>query len=138
MTITFQSDLQGITAERLQGFFVGWPRPPAPATHLRILQGSAHVELAIDDRSGQVVGFINAISDGVLAAYIPLLEVLPAYRGQGIGATLAERMLARLEHLYAVDLLCDADVQPFYARLGMRPGAAMMVRHYDRQSGAPV
>jgi ribosomal protein S18 acetylase RimI-like enzyme len=138
MSITFQSDLQGITAERLQGFFVGWPHPPTPATHLRILQGSAQVELAIDNRSGQVVGFINAISDGVLAAYIPLLEVLPAHQGQGIGATLVTRLLARLSHLYMVDLLCDADVQPFYARLGLRPGRGMMLRNYDRQAGAPA
>jgi ribosomal protein S18 acetylase RimI-like enzyme len=136
MSITYQSDLQGITADRLQGFFVGWPNPPAPATHLRLLAGSAYVELAVDSVSGQVVGFISAISDGVLTAYIPLLEVLPACQGQGIGAILVTRLLARLSHLYAVDLLCDADVQPFYGRLGMRPATGMMMRHYDRQSGA--
>ena len=136
MTITFQAELQDITPERLQGFFVGWPNPPAPATHLRLLAGSAYMELAVDSVTGQVVGFINAISDGVLVAYIPLLEVLPAYQGQGIGATLVARLLARLDHLYMVDLLCDADVQPFYARLGMRPATGMMVRHYDRQAGA--
>ncbi len=28
-----------------------------------------------------VVGFVNALSDGRLSAYIPLLEVLPDYRG---------------------------------------------------------
>ena len=132
MSITYQSDLQGITAERLQGFFVGWPHPPSPATHLRILQGSDCIELAVDADNSQVVGFVNAISDGVLVAYVPLLEVLPAYQGLGIGATLVSRLLVRLEHLYAVDLLCDADVQPFYARLGMRPATGMMVRHYDR------
>ncbi len=136
MTITYQSDLQGITADRLQGFFVGWPHPPSPATHLRILQGSDCIELAVDAATGQVVGFVNAISDGVLTAYMPLLEVLPAYQGQGIGATLVTRLLARLEHLYMVDLLCDADVQPFYARLGMRPATGMMLRNYERQSGA--
>ena len=136
MSITYRSDLQGITADRLQGFFVGWPNPPAPATHLRLLAASEYVELAVDGATGQVVGFINAISDGVLTAYIPLLEVLPACQGQGIGAILVTRLLARLSHLYAVDLLCDADVQPFYARLGMRPATGMMVRHYDRQAGA--
>ncbi len=136
MTITYQSDLQGITADHLQGFFVGWPHPPSPATHLRILQGSDCIELAVDAATGQVVGFVNALSDGVLTAYIPLLEVLPAYRGQGIGARLGTRLLARLEHLYMADLLCDADVQPFYARLGMRPATGMMLRNYERQSGA--
>ena len=102
MTITFQADLQHITPERPQGFFVGWPNPPSPATHLRLLAGSDYVELAVDADTGQVVGFITAISDGVLAAFIPLLEVLPAYQGQGIGATLVNRMLARLSHRMVV------------------------------------
>lgn len=136
MSIAYQSDLENITAERLQGFFVGWPNPPTPATHLRILQGSALVELAVDTATGQVVGFINAITDGVLSAYIPLLEVAPAYQGQGIGTMLLERLLLRLRHLYAVDLLCDPELQPFYARLGMHPVSGMLLRNYDRQSGA--
>ena len=135
MSIRYQSDLQGITPERLEGFFAGWPNPPSPATHLRLLTGSAYVELAVATATGQVVGFINAISDGLLMAYIPLLEVLPDYQGQGIGAALVARLLVRLEHFYAIDLLCDVDVQSFYARLGMHPATGMMVRHYERQSG---
>ena len=135
MSIRYQSDLQGITPERLEGFFAGWPNPPSPATHLRLLTGSAYVELAVATATGQVVGFINAISDGLLMAYIPLLEVLPGYQGQGIGAALVARLLVRLEHFYAIDLLCDVDVQSFYARLGMQPATGMLVRHYERQSG---
>ncbi|RIK35923.1 MAG: GNAT family N-acetyltransferase [Chloroflexi bacterium] len=117
------------------GFWEGWPNPPSPETHLRLLQQSDHVVLALDDR--QVVGFITAISDGVLAAYIPLLEVLPAYRVQGIGSELVRRMLDQLSHLYMVDLLCDPELQPFYARHGMRPATGMLMRNYDRQSGTP-
>ena len=135
MSIRYQSDLQGITPERLEGFFAGWPNPPSPATHLRLLTGSAYVELAVATATGQVVGFINALSDGLLMAYIPLLEVLPGYQGQGIGAALVARLLVRLEHFYAIDLLCDVDVQSFYARLGMQPATGMLVRHYERQSG---
>ena len=36
--------------------------------------------------SAQVVGFVTATSDGVLSAYIPFLEVVPAYRSRGIGS----------------------------------------------------
>jgi ribosomal protein S18 acetylase RimI-like enzyme len=134
--ITYTDSLAGITPDRLRGgFFAGWPNPPSPETHLRLLTCSAHVELAMDDATGDVVGFITAISDGVLSAYIPLLEVLPAYQGRGIGSTLVRRMLERLRHLYMVDLLCDPDLQGFYARLGMRPATGMLVRNYDRQAG---
>jgi ribosomal protein S18 acetylase RimI-like enzyme len=121
----------------LEGFFEGWPNPPTPETHLRLLEQSDEVILAVDGVSGEVVGFITAISDGVLAAYIPLLEVRPAYRGQGIGTALVRRMLDRLDDLYMVDLLCDPALQPFYAALGMRPATGMMVRNYEQQSGAP-
>lgn len=114
---------------------MGWPNPPSPETHLRILQGSAAVGLAVDEASGQVVGFINAISDGFHAAFIPNLEVLPAYQGQGIGSELVRQMLRRLDRYYAIDLMCDVDVQPFYERLGLRRSTGMVLRHYPRQSG---
>lgn len=133
--IEYTDSLAGIEPAHLRGFFVGWPHPPAPATHLRILVGSYARELACDTATGQVVGFITAISDGVSCAYIPHLEVLPAYQGQGIGTELARRMLARLRRLYMIDLICDPAVQPFYARLGMRPYSAMIVRNYERQAG---
>ena len=134
-TIQYDLSTEHITSDHLQGFFEGWPNPPLPETHLRILEGSDHIVLALDSGRGQVVGFITAISDHVLTAHIPLLEVLPEYRGTGIGSELVRRMLEQLGDLYAVDLLCDTDVQPFYARLGMRPVPAMMVRNYERQSG---
>lgn len=134
--IDYRTALDGITADQLHGFFVGWPDPPAPATHLRILQGSVAIVLALDETTGQVVGFINAIGDGLHAAFIPNLEVLPAYQHQGIGSELVRRMLAQLVDYYAVDLVCDPDVQSFYERLGLRPAGAMVIRHYDRQSGA--
>jgi len=133
--IHYTSRPDNITPAQLQGFFVGWPNPPAPETHLRILQNSDEVVLALDEDTGQVVGYITAITDGVIAAYIPLLEVLPEYQGQGIGSELVRRMLDRLADFYMVDLLCDARLQPFYARFGMTPVTGMMLRRYDRQTG---
>ena len=35
-----------------------------------------------------------------------------------------------------VDLMCDPEVQPFYARLGLRPASGMLRRRHERQSGA--
>ncbi len=111
---------------------MGWGNPPSPETHLRILQGSYRFVLAIDDETGNVVSFISAISDGVLAAFIPNLEVLPAYKGNGIDSELVRRMLDSLKHLYSIDLICDEDVQPFYERLGMWRYSGMVYRNYDR------
>lgn len=135
--ITYTDSLANVTSEHLQGgFFVGWPDPPSPGTHYRILANSAAIVLArIAD--GTVVGFITAVSDHVSCAYIPHLEVLPAYLGQGIGSELVRQMIEKLRHLYMIDLVCDPSLQPFYERFGMRPVVGMVVRNYDRQAGEP-
>lgn len=130
------TSLDGMTPEQLHGFFVDWPNPPAPETFLRLLRGSYRVVLAVHD--GQVVGFVQAVSDGVLTAYIPLLEVLPAWQGRGVGRALMTRMGDELRHLYAVDLGCDDDLVPYYEGLGMRRGNLMCTRNYERQDGSPT
>ena len=126
---------EGITAAQLHGFFVGWPNPPSPEAHPQLLQKSDEVILAVDTSSGKVIGFITAITDRVLAAYVPLLEVLPAYQHQQIGKTLTQKMLERLSIYYMVDLLCDTDLQPFYEQFGMRRAEGMFLRNYDKQAG---
>jgi ribosomal protein S18 acetylase RimI-like enzyme len=133
--IDYRTTADDITGGQLQGFFVGWPDPPSPETHLRLLRRSAVIALAQERETGQVVGFATALTDGVLSAYIPLLEVLPRYQGQGIGTALARSVLEQLGGLYMVDVTCDEAVQPFYARLGLRPSRGMALRRYDRQSG---
>ena len=134
MTIEYAEALDGVEPRHLQGFFVGWPSPPSPERHLEILRGSAAVVLARDGET--VVGFVNAISDGVLSAYIPLLEVLPAHQGRGIGSELVRRLVARLESLYMVDLCCDAELEPFYLRLGFRTlDRGMGIRNYEAPAG---
>ena len=134
--VHYTESVAGIEANQLEGgFFVDWPNPPSPETHLRLLQGSSHIVLAIDERTADVVGFITAISDGVLSAYIPLLEVLPEYQRQGIGQELMRRMIATLRSFYMIDLLCEPDLHPFYEQLGMRRAAGMLIRNYDRQNG---
>jgi ribosomal protein S18 acetylase RimI-like enzyme len=127
--IEYRTTADGLHAEQLSGgFFAGWVRPVDAETHVRLLQGSAEVVLALDTERDLVVGFITAITDGVLAAYIPLLEVLEEYQGQGIGSELVRRMLARLSSYAMVDLLCDPPLQGWYARFGMHRATGMLLR----------
>ena len=142
--ITYTDDLAGVQPEQLAGFFEGWPNPPSPEAHLRILSGSSHVVLATAS-DGQVVGFVTAISDGVLTAYVPLLEVLPSHRRQGIGTELIRRLLAQtrwpLLHQPALRSRASAvlrvvryaspgwhgDSQLFGTSPGTRPNAALQL-----------
>jgi GNAT superfamily N-acetyltransferase len=126
--VRYTTSLDGIEeADLTGGFWVGWPAPPTPAAHLALLRGSEAVVLALGG-DGQVIGFVTAVGDGILAASIPLLEVLPAWQGQGIGSELVRRILDVLGPRYMVDLVCDEDLVPFYERLGLTPFRAMIRR----------
>ncbi|WP_214484416.1 GNAT family N-acetyltransferase [Bacillus sp. SM2101] len=131
----YTSSLDGVTHEMLEGFFVDWSNPPSPETHLRLLTNSYKVIIAIDETNNQVVGFITAISDGILSAYIPLLEVLPAYKNKGVGKELVTRMLQELNDMYMIDVMCDEDLQPYYEKFGMIRSSGLIIRNYNKQSG---
>jgi len=127
--VEYKDNLEGITADMLQEFFVGWRREVSAQEHLELLAGSYKIWLALDE--GRVVGFVHAISDGVLAAFIPLLEVLPKWHGRGIGKELMRRILEDLEGMYMVDACCDDDKVGFYEQFGMvKHGNAMLKRSY--------
>jgi GNAT superfamily N-acetyltransferase len=134
--IRYAETTAGIEPRHLQGFFVGWPNPPSPETHLRLLGKSDHVVVAWDEGSGDVVGFVTALTDGVLCAYVPLLEVWQSHQGRGIGSELMRLLLAKLGDLYMVDLMCDPELEPFYVQQGMRPAFGMAIRNYSRQAGS--
>lgn len=127
--IEYGSDAHELTERDLAPFFAGWSPPPAPSRRLQIMRAAHGIEVARVEAT--VVGLVTALSDGVSWAYIPLLEVMPAYRGRGIGRELVRRILHRYRDLYAIDLVCDDDIVPFYERLGMARVNAMIVRNRD-------
>lgn len=135
-TLTYQTTADGLTEDQLTGgFFEGWLDPPSPETHLRILQESDHVVLAV--RDGRVIGFVTALSDGVLSAFITLLEVLPEHHDRGIGHSLINQLMDEIGDLYMVDLVCDANLSRFYAELGFATTTGMSRRNYAMQGGRP-
>lgn len=131
----YQMNINDISTDMLDGFFVGWVNQPSQETHLQLLQNSNKVIIAIDENTDKVVGFITAVSDGVLSAYIPLYEVLPEYQNKGIGKELIQRMLRELDNIYMVDLMCDENMQPYYERFNMTKSTGMIIRNYSMQKG---
>jgi len=118
-----------------EGFFDGWPNPPSKDKHRLILEQSYCSVVAIDEDKNEIIGFVNAISDGVLSAYIPLLEVVKPYQGQGIATKLVQHLIDELSDLYMIDLSCDKDLVSFYEKFKMIQSNAMMLRNYQNQSG---
>lgn len=137
MTLAYQTTTAGLSPDQLDGgFFQDWPSPPDPETHLRILEGSDHVVIAV--RDDRVIGFITAISDGVLSAFVTLLEVVPDEQGKGIGHSLMNQLMDDIGDIYMVDLVCDANLPRFYAELGFATTTGMSRRDYAMQSGRPA
>ena len=134
--IKYMDHLRAISPRDLKGFFVNWPNPPAPHKHYQILENSTYRIIAIDEETDKVVGFINALSDEVLYAYVPLLEVLPEYQNRGVGRQLVEKMLLKLKDYYAVDLCCDDNLENYYNKFGFFKAAGMIKRNYQKQNGA--
>ena len=126
--IDYLTILENITPDDLEGFFVGWKHPLSAEEPYQILKNSSYFVLAYDTQVKRVVGFVNALSDGVNFAFIPMIEVLPAYQKRGIGTELMERILHILSHISCIDLTCDVDMQSFYKRFGMVESNGMMIR----------
>jgi len=133
--INYQDSIENIFPDMLSDFFVGWSKPPSTETHLKLLKNSDFIVIAIDDDIKKVVGFMTAITDSTLVAYIPFLEVLPKYQNKKIGQKLIEKMLKKLKGFYMVDLLCDKNLQGYYEKFGMHKATGVMIRNFDKQSG---
>lgn len=133
--IKFLDSLDNISSDNLKGFFVGWENPPSPDTLFKLLKSSDKFVIAYDEDNKTVAGFVTAITDNVLTAYIPFLEVLPNYQKQGIGKELMEKIIEQLKDFYMLDLICDKDTQDFYSRFNMQPAIGMILRNYKHQSG---
>ncbi len=127
VVITYTHDVRSIRLGDLDGFFVGWPTAPTPERLQAALSGSTAAGFAWNGLT--LVGFVYAISDGALSAFIPLLEVTPDFQAQGVGSDLVRRLLARLQDYYMVDVVCDETVAPFYEQLGGTRLTAVGWRH---------
>lgn len=128
--IKYLTSLDGINSKHLYGFFVGWNKPLTPEQHFMTLQNSEYIVLAYDPEKKRVIGFINALSDEVNFAFIPMLEVLPEYQNKGIGKQLMNKMISLLDHLNCIDLTCDKEMQSFYEKFGMLKSHGMVFRKY--------
>ncbi len=135
LMIIYSTDKTLVDTLVISDFFQGWPNPPSLEVLVASIKNASYAVLAIDDSCNQLAGYITAVSDRVLSAYIPFLEVVPSYQNQGIGHELVNKMLKQLEHLYMIDLVCDTELAGFYAEAGLVSWHAMIKRHYANQRG---
>lgn len=134
-TIVYSLNKSDINNLSMEGFFDGWLKKPSQEVLKKSIENAGYVVLAIDSEKKALVGYITAITDNVLSAYIPFLEVEKSYQKQGIGHALVRKLLEQLSHLYMIDLVCDKELADFYSEAGFESWHAMIKRNYAHQGG---
>jgi spermidine synthase len=86
----------------------------------RLIQGSHCFAVAV--RSGAIIGMGRAISDGVSDAYIQDVAVREEYRKKGIGSSLVDMLIKRLQsdNIGWIGLIAERGSQPFYKKFGFQ------------------
>ncbi|MHB0865555.1 MAG: GNAT family N-acetyltransferase [Minisyncoccota bacterium] len=135
MSVTYSTKKADLADLEVTGFFEGWSNKPDESILRKSIENADHIVLAIDTEKKKLAGYITALSDSVLAAYIPFLEVEKSYQHKGIGHTLVSKLLEQLSHLYMIDLVCDKELADFYSEAGFESWHAMIKRNYANQSG---
>ncbi len=131
MKINYQLNLNDVSLNDLSNFCVGWKYPLSGEKLYEILENSYRFVIAKSD--DKVVGFVNSISDKVHFAFIPMLEVLPEYKNNGIGTELLRILFEQLKDITNIDLTCDVDLQSYYEKFGMLKSHGMVFRKYLNQ-----
>jgi ribosomal protein S18 acetylase RimI-like enzyme len=96
---------------------VGWSRPASEQDMAEVLQAGPAVGAWDGER---LIGFVRALSDGHLAAYVEDVIVNEEYRGGGVGEKLMRRLLEEVGDVANVSLFCEPAVVRFYEKSGFR------------------
>ncbi len=88
-----------------------------PDVHRKAFENS-HTTVFVYDGE-QLVGFGRAISDDAYQAAVYDMAVAPEYQGEGIGSSMMEHLLNRLQHCNII-LYSAVGKEPFYEKMGLR------------------
>ena len=68
----------------------------------------------------RLIGFGRALADGVFAAYIADIALLPEYQGQGLGKAIVSELLEMVKDHKKVILYANPGKEGFYGSLGFK------------------
>jgi ribosomal protein S18 acetylase RimI-like enzyme len=94
---------------------VGWTRPASEEALAEVLKAGPAVGAWDGDK---LVGFVRALSDGYLVAYVEDVMVHEEYRRSGVGENLMTRLLEEIGGVAKVNLFCEEPVVKFYEGRG--------------------
>jgi ribosomal protein S18 acetylase RimI-like enzyme len=74
----------------------------------------------------QLIGLVNAMSDGIMNAYFQYLLVHPAYQGRGVGKKLVSLMLEHYSSYLRKTLIAYDTAAGFYKSCGFSAGEGIV------------
>jgi ribosomal protein S18 acetylase RimI-like enzyme len=123
-----------IIPNELNCFFQDWKSPPSLKIKGKLLNGA---DLIITAReNGRLIGFLTAISDGAMHAFITLVEVLEAHQGKGVGRHLMKLAVSYFKGYYDIVLITDPDKGAFYKKFGFNEIYGMHIRDFTYGKGS--
>lgn len=117
MGYTF-SDNKEIDMKVLQGLFLAldWDSGNHPEKLVQAIRSSSSVFTAWEN--GELIGLVNVLSDGHMAAYIHYMLVLPEYQGSGVGRALMNMVANAYDDVPHKVLVSYGPAVGFYERCG--------------------
>lgn len=120
MKITY-SECKEISREQLQNLFksLDWKSGDFPDELQEVMKNSHSVVTAW--YQGELIGLVNALSDGVMTVYFHYMLVHPNYQNKGIGKNILEMILRRYEGYKNKLLISYENAESFYRKAGFKP-----------------
>ena len=112
----------------LDRFFQNWKSPPSSKIRTKLLAGSDLIITARENK--KLVGFLTAITDRAMHAFITLIEVLKTHQAQGIGSHLVKLAISHFRGYYDIVLITDPDKGKFYKKLGFSEIYSLHIRDF--------